>query len=855
MVLWKFTSREIRNRPGRAILTLLSIVIGVAAVVAVTISTATTNQAYKEMFESVTGKAAFEIVPIEDTDEKGWYAESLAKKLEKVEGVTAIPTIQRDCKIVFKGQFPICLLVGIDPKRSEIFESYQLEAGGSFFKPDSETEIILETGFAKGLGIKVGDTVQVPVPSRRSLFEKLTVVGLFQPKSAANFNQGGVVFVPLRMAQYLVFDANRINRLSVVLDKGVNEEGVRGKLESLLPPGVSLIVPSTKSQFSKETLQQAQQGLTFAFGVSIVLAMFMICNTFLMNIGERRKQLAILRAIGTTKGQIIRMLFSEALAMGVLGTVIGCLTGVGGAYLLTLLMTSMFNGSSPALHLTPLPFVIAALIGPGMSLVGVLIPAILTMKITPIEGMRPVISERKFHIPKAYIIGSIVYFFITGSIFTACIAGWLPAILLIPIGIAFTAAFGLLIPIILDPLSRGMAFVLHPILKTEGQIASRQILRRRVRTTLTIVILYFAVSTAVSMGTAIINSINDVNRWYAKATLGDFIVRPTTAKQLTATVTNQRMPQSMSKELRDLDGVTSVDSVSYILNAQVKPALSAGETKNAMVIIRDFTDRKALPFDLKGGTQEEVREGLAQGSVVLGTVLANRVGAHVGEDITVETPQGLHKLRIVGETTAYIGGGMVVYMEGQQARKLMGVDKIDAFIIQVASKNMADTTARLNEYCKQHNVLLFTFTELRGKLDALLNGVKGSLWGLMVLGFVVGSFSIANTLSMNVLEQTRELALLRVVAMTRKQVRKTILAQAAIIGFIGLLTGTIGGLFGSWTINLCSIPLFGQAVPFAIHPLLLVVCFTSGLGLILLAAWVPAVRASRLKLLIALQYE
>jgi putative ABC transport system permease protein len=315
------------------------------------------------------------------------------------------------------------------------------------------------------------------------------------------------------------------------------------------------------------------------------------------------------------------------------------------------------------------------------------------------------------------------------------------------------------------------------------------------------------------------------------------------------------MPQSMSKELRDLDGVTSVDSVSYILNAQVKPALSAGETKNAMVIIRDFTDRKALPFDLKGGTQEEVREGLAQGSVVLGTVLANRVGAHVGEDITVETPQGLHKLRIVGETTAYIGGGMVVYMEGQQARKLMGVDKIDAFIIQVASKNMADTTARLNEYCKQHNVLLFTFTELRGKLDALLNGVKGSLWGLMVLGFVVGSFSIANTLSMNVLEQTRELALLRVVAMTRKQVRKTILAQAAIIGFIGLLTGTIGGLFGSWTINLCSIPLFGQAVPFAIHPLLLVVCFTSGLGLILLAAWVPAVRASRLKLLIALQYE
>ena len=66
-------------------------------------------------------------------------------------------------------------------------------------------------------------------------------------------------------------------------------------------------------------------------------------------------------------------------------------------------------------------------------------------------------------------------------------------------------------------------------------------------------------------------------------------------------------------------------------------------------------------------------------------------------------------------------------------------------------------------------------------------------WGLLALGFVVGSFGIANTLTMNVLEQTRELALLRVVAMTRRQVRRTIIAQAVIIGFIGLGLGVAGG--------------------------------------------------------------
>ena len=62
MVLWKFTLREIKSRPGRATLTLLSIVISVAAVVAVTVSKNTTHQAYKDMYESVAGRAALEVV-------------------------------------------------------------------------------------------------------------------------------------------------------------------------------------------------------------------------------------------------------------------------------------------------------------------------------------------------------------------------------------------------------------------------------------------------------------------------------------------------------------------------------------------------------------------------------------------------------------------------------------------------------------------------------------------------------------------------------------------------------------------------------------------------------------------------
>ncbi len=91
--------------------------------------------------------------------------------------------------------------------------------------------------------------------------------------------------------------------------------------------------------------------------------------------------------------------------------------------------------------------------------------------------------------------------------------------------------------------------------------------------------------------------------------------------------------------------------------------------------------------------------------------------------------------------------------------------------------------------------------------------------------------------------------------MTRRQVRKTIFSQAAIIGLIGLLTGIGGGLIGAYVINLTSIPLLGYAPAFSYHPSLLLVCFVAGMAVILIAAWLPAERAARLNLLIALQYE
>ena len=117
-------------------------------------------------------------------------------------------------------------------------------------------------------------------------------------------------------------------------------------------------------------------------------------------------------------------------------------------------------------------------------------------------------------------------FVVTGSLLAACIVGYLPVQMLIVVGMIFTVAFLLLLPIVLGLLAWLVAAVLRPLLGTEGRIAHRQILRRRVRTTLTIGILYLAVSTAISLGTNILDNVQDIHTWLETTLQGRFLHPP-----------------------------------------------------------------------------------------------------------------------------------------------------------------------------------------------------------------------------------------------------------------------------------------------------------------------------------------
>src|SRR6185436_2240189 len=141
--------------------------------------------------------------------------------------------------------------------------------------------------------------------------------------------------MPLSAAQYYYLTFKKIDSAQIVLKPGVDESVARKEIQKLLPEGITVRKPEARSPMAEETSLSTQQGMRMGRAFSLVVAVFIIANTFLINVTHRRKQLGIMRAIGGTRRQIAGMVFREAMLMGIVGTILGSILGVVAAHYMT----------------------------------------------------------------------------------------------------------------------------------------------------------------------------------------------------------------------------------------------------------------------------------------------------------------------------------------------------------------------------------------------------------------------------------------------------------------------------------------------------------------------------------------
>jgi putative ABC transport system permease protein len=580
-----------------------------------------------------------------------------------------------------------------------------------------------------------------------------------------------------------------------------------------------------------------------------------------MNVGERRRHLAIMRAVGATRWQLIRALVGESMLLGSLGTVLGMAAGLAAAWVSNRILTRSLDVTLASVDevLSPKPFVLGAFFGLGMSVIGVLIPAIRIGKISPLEGMSRVTTAdlRNWSWPffglgtALMLAGSVIIYY--GMV------GRLPISAPMYGGLLFLAGLVALQTVLLKPQATLVAWLFRPFRAVEASLALKQILRHNTRSALTVGVLFIAGATGVGMANSIMDNVGDVHDWMQAAVQGDYFVRAMMPDMATGTAPD--LPDELLAELQQVKHVQTIDGASYIEAKVLKPAAAGAgaepEHIKAICIARQFPDvTSPPPFYLIEGNEYALRDQLVAGEVVVGSVLAQQLGVKLGDSVQMETVKGVEPVKIAAVANDYMFGGMSIYMYRDWAERRVGIQGYDAFILRADSAaNLAVVRSQLEVICKRHDVFLKSYAEISTTVSRIVGGVQWSLWLLVYLGFVVAAFGVVNTLTMNVLEQTRELGLLRIVAMTKAQVRRTIVTQALIIGGVGLPPGIAVGVLNAYVMNLGMMSAFAHPIQFHIHPLLLVLTMLGSLVIVLVAAIIPAYRATRIDVVEALHYE
>jgi putative ABC transport system permease protein len=829
MNLWIYNLREMQRHPGRMLLTLLGIAVGLSTVVATRLTVHTVARAYRDLFEGVAGRSALEITA---KGQGGFEADSVSG-LEQLRGVKAmLPRIQSAAALVSASGSVAVPVLGIDRASAD---DWPVREGRSL---TSDGDALLDSGLADSLHLRLGQSLEIWAPAGSV---HLRLSGILQP-SGVSAAAGGQMIVSLACAQRLFNLPQRINNIQVLLVDDADPTVLQAAIAGRLPDGLSVQPPGMRGELARATLLSAEQGLSALSLVALLAATFVILNTFLLNLGERRKQIAVLRSLGASRKQVLRLLLREAFLLGLTGTIAGCIGGVSLAFGLNYLMQRFLGIVLPSMKLSAGPFVLAAVLGPGVAVAAACLPAWYASRRPPLMELLPQRTHGEEVLPRwlwqlglfLLILGIALEIVLGRGGFSDTVSRNLlaPAIVLLLVG-------GVLaLPLVIVPLLRLLA---GRQLGLEGRFAIQQLARHPGRTSLTSGVLFLALVVAIAFGQALRTTLRDLQNWYRQTIVADYLIRG--AMPDSSFTLAPALPESFADEIRRCGNV-SVELISF-LPAEV-------ENQQVLVLARTFAFDRPLPLDLHEGDETNVRRGLSAGEVVLGTGLAQRLGLRRGDVLKLTTMQGVRELHIAGTAVEYAGGGLALYLEWETARKLLDLPGVHVFLVSDRS-GAGVKVSNLRGFCERHHLLLQSNADLRSLIEGMLSRVSGALWGLMVLAFAVASLGIVNTLTMNVHDQSREFAVLRALGLKRGQVCKIVIAQAALLAGLSLLPGALAGAGMAYAIHRAGAAWTGSQAPFEMDFLLLCGACALAVAIAVVAALPPARQAVRLPVATAIQ--
>ncbi len=709
--------------------------------------------------------------------------------------------------------------------------------------PTGTDEVVLDTGAADKAGYEVGDEVTVLAPSGDSVDNVSTTLTL---AGTAEFNGGGTAGATLLIfstegAQEFFLDGRDVfTSASLTAAPGVTQRQLAAAAAEVVPDGYEAVDGDTVADEQESSISEFTDVITqflMAFAViAILVGGFIIANTFNILVAQRVRELALLRALGASTKQVRRSVLVEAALMSLIGATLGILLGLGLSRALATLFSAFgLEIAGSALTLTTTTVVLAYAVGVGVTLVSAYLPSRRASRTSPVAAMRDdANAPAEGSLRRRGTIGALVALVGAALAFFGLMdppgpaAAWIGAAAVLWV---LTAAA--LSPVLGHPVLLACRRIFSALFGTTGRLAAENTLRNPRRTGATASALMIGLAVVSAVGTLAASLSSTVDSQVDDQFSADFLVQ---------SANFQSFPTSVG------DGMAQVDGVAELTRDQFSPALVAGQPSFLLGVDPAFRD--VYELDLVAGTDELTDERQA----VISSDAAREYGVWVGDPIEVSFPgEKSAKVEVVGvfEPTPVLGSvnvplDLLTAMGIKRTDTSLSINVADGVDPAAVQRGLEDVVADLP---------IVTVYDKEGFADSLkeqINLLLYLIYGLLALAIVIAVIGIVNTLSLSVIERTREVGLLRAVGLSRARLRRMVTLESVTISVMGALLGmAVGLLVGVLLRQSLADDLTELSLPLRNLAIFLAISVVFGV----LAAVIPAVRASRMKVLEAIATE
>jgi putative ABC transport system permease protein len=834
--MWNVTIKGLLAHKLRLALTALAIVLGVTFISGTFVLTDTLHNTFSDLFGTVYSKVDFQVRGVAQLGSganatRNELPESLLATVRGVPGVAAAQGevsgyaqfVAPDGKAIANGSAPN-LAVTFDPDQQ--LSSLHLIAGGP---PVASDDVVMDAATAQKYGFTVGQRVRILTAGPTRTF---IITGIAEFGNASNLAGATLAAFTLPTAQAIAQVPGQLDDINVLTAPGADKSAVQRAIAKVLPAGVEVVTGQTLVSESTTAVSQALSFfdtalLVFAF-ISLFVGGFTIFNTFSIIVGQRTRELALLRIVGASRRQVFRSVLGEAALVGLVSSVIGLGLGVLAALGLKALLSGFGIALPPGSLVFELRTVLVGLaVGVGVTVVAALGPARRAVRIPPVAALDDRQSGPTASLRRRFIVGTALA--LVGVVLLAFGLAK-PAIALVGIGaVAIFVGTATLAPAIASPLSSVIGRPLARVLGEPGKLGRENSMRSPRRTAQTASALMVGLALVAAMSVFGASVSRSTTSSVDQAVSADLIVTPTGSGELSNSAA------SLASSVPGVTATTTFYGGQFEFQNTLSKLVAVSTNNLASTVILRMTS----------GTPA----ALAQGEMLIDSTTAQNKHLAVGDTVPA-------RFALTGPTTLRIGG---IY----QANSLIGSYVVSsafflshypaqppAGLLLRTNGSTAVDNAVTNALAPFPNVQVQTRAQYEQAQVSSINQILGLVYVLLALAVLIALIGIVNTLMLSVFERTREIGLLRAVGMRRRQVRTMIRSEAVILAIFGAIIGIVIGT--GMGIALVS-SLKNQGITDTVVPVSSLVIFLVLAALLgLVAAGWPARRAAKLDVLAAI---